>query len=163
MRLWLVHSALVSCGGSRVRGTSTVQQSLKQQTAALCGAVMGPISNSGKEHWSTFKCNRTSHSALQMLILASRYPTKPAFLTLAASKAAYVPRKNIQEEKPKKKWGKSELLNLFNNQSITVHVTVEDMGYCMLQICPHNFLHLEGRTVYILYKLVKSPKMNNMY
>lgn len=28
---------------------------------------------------------------------------KPAFLTLAASKVVYVPRKNIQEEKLKKK------------------------------------------------------------
>lgn len=40
---------------------------------------MGPISNSGKERCSTFKCERTSHSVLQMFILASRYPTKPAF------------------------------------------------------------------------------------
>lgn len=110
---WAVHTASVSCGGSRVRGTSSVQQGLQQQTAALSGAVMGPISN---WHWSTFKCNRTSHSALQMFILASRYPTKPAFFTLAASKSSICPekKKHIHEEKPKKNWGYVRALSATN-------------------------------------------------
>lgn len=103
-----------------------------------------------KEHWSTFKCNRTSHSALQMLILASRYPTKPAFLTLAASKAAYVPRKTIEEEKPKEKRGNIEVncWAFSPTKIITVQVTVKDtVLYCVLQLCLHTFLHLNGRTL----------------
>lgn len=107
---WAAHTALASLGGSRVRGTSSIPQGLKQQTA-LSRAVMRLDHT---RHWSTFKCNRTSNTTLQMFILASRSATKPAFFTLAALKATYVPKRFA-----KKSLKRTQLKVLYTTQSVS--------------------------------------------
>lgn len=70
---WAAHTALVSCGGSRVRGTSSVLVYKAWNNRLHCPELWWGLYNT--RHWSTvptFKCNRTSNSTLQMIILASR-------------------------------------------------------------------------------------------